>query len=114
MRSLSMIAAVCLALASPPAPAADIYLETITSTGTSTSSTALAGGQQFALQCDAAARYRACERATCTATTNDMRLAANEVMDVVLKTGWTRIAVIRESGTANCRLYSVNPRTLPE
>lgn len=114
MRTLLLITAVSLALVPPPAPAADFYDQTVQSTGTSASSTALVGGKQYAMQCDAAARYRACERATCTATTNDALVEAGKMFDIPLSTDMTRIAVISVSGTANCRLYTVNPRTHPE
>lgn len=114
MRLFCFALVAALVLVPPPAPASDFYDQTVTSTGTSASSTALAGGVQYAMQCDAASRYRACERATCTATTNDLMLAANEVLDIALESAFTRIAVISVSGTANCRLYRVHPRTLPE
>ena len=108
-------AALVALLIAPFVVAGDFYLQTVASTSpTSAASTVLTPSIQHSVQCDAPARYRTCALSTCTATSNDMLLDTNKIYDVGLDSDSKYIAVLASTGTANCRIYRVNPRTLPE
>ncbi len=109
MQRLLLLAA---ALVSIAAPAADFRLAALVSAGTSAQSSALEGTiQQVALYCDAAVRYRVCEKATCTAVATDAYVPSGAMFDIPVPAGYTRVAILRDaaSGTATCQLYRVSP-----
>ena len=96
-----------LLLVAPLAHATDKYDQTVTSTGTSVTSTILDGAQQYAIQCDAAVRYRTCISSSCTAVTTDAKVQANELFDIPKPINERYLALISVSGTANCYLFKV-------
>lgn len=102
-------------LLSLPSLAADTYVGTLASSGSSVNNTTtsapfeLSSGQAYAIQCDATAYVVAGSTAT---TTAGVKLAADQLYDVFIRDTPARLAIIGDGGAANCRvfLYSPDPR----
>ena len=102
-------------LLSLPVAAADTYVGTLASSGSSVNNTTtsapfeLSAGQAYAIQCDATAYVVAGSTAT---TTAGVKLAADQLYDVFIRDTPARLAIIGDGGAANCRvfLYSPDPR----
>jgi hypothetical protein len=99
-----------------PAEAADFYKFSLVpgaDAGTTASSTALIGGNQYMLRCSSyAVTYKLCEQsATCTATGNDSPIDADQSIDICGLTNFTGVSVFRtyDGGVPTCRVYNVNP-----
>lgn len=138
MRTLSLVALAALVTigAAKVAEAADYYNQTVTTPadGGFAVSTELGEGVQYALQPTADVHYKPCERDTrspdgnyffpdagpvpgsCRASTNDMRVQAEKILDVPLPNGSKYMGFMPADGGASVqiRIYRVNPRTLPQ
>ncbi len=95
--------------------AGDKYKFTLASTSptadiSNTSTEVLTAGGTYAVQCDAAAHIKTSTGGT-AATTNDVKLAVDQLYDVDLLGGEVRISALAVSGTANCRVFQVNKRS---
>lgn len=111
LAALAVLAVSVVSFATNHARAADVWKATIQSTGTSTVSGWVAANDQYMLQCDAAAYYRTCATVSCTAVATDAKISAGEAFDVVMPREHEYLAIISVSGTANCQLFSVIPKT---
>lgn len=72
-------------------------------------------GNQYALSCDGAVRYRTCLTSSCTAVATDAYVAGDKkLFDVCLPQGKKRIAIIVDTGTTTttCQVYLVSPITV--
>lgn len=105
------------ALLSSPANAADTYIETLrpgADAGTLAVSTGVKAGNQTMIRCDGfAVTYKLCETAvtSCSATTNDSRIDADQSIDICGVSGYSKLSLFRtyDGGVPLCRLYNVNP-----
>lgn len=130
MRRLLPLLLATLAVA---ALAEEVRLGQVSSTsGASATYSGLAPGNQVALSCDGAIRYRLCDptplatdggdarfpdaglQVPCVAVTTDAYVPGDKkLFDVCVNQGHTRMAIIPDTGSATttCQLYRVNPVT---
>lgn len=87
--------------------AAETYLETVTSSGSSARSSQMNTGQKVLVQCDAAA-YVVWGNSTVTASSSTgIKLAADSTFDTSAGQTNAYLAVISVTGTANCKIFKV-------
>lgn len=114
MRQTLALLGLLSALVSLPALAADSYLGTIVSAGTSVTNASTATpftvkGNAIAVQCDAASYVLASAGTSATAVTssNGVKLAADALYDIDFASSLTRfVAIIPVSGSANCKVFA--------
>ena len=92
------------------AGAADVYKESVASSGLSACTAANLARRQYAVQCDGQA-YVAVGS---VATTNDFKLDTEKLYDVYMPDSSSKICVLRVagSGTLTCKIFTVDPQFL--
>lgn len=111
MKRLLCITALAVLALTAAALASDRYLFTLSSTNptaatNNNTSQVIAVNSYVAVQCDAAAYVKPSAGGT-AATTNDVKLAADQLYDIGLRSNELRVSVLAVSGTANCRVFGV-------
>lgn len=101
--------------------ATPLYIETISSSGSSSSvAAAMVPGLEYVLQCTQEVRYRTCQTSACTATTDDLLLPLGAAVAIPMPSAiysgvdHTWLAIIPTSAVStSCRVYRNNPRSIP-
>ena len=107
-----MAANTLVLLLSTPAHAGDRLLGTIVATTTKNNSDTatpftVQAGARISVQCDAAAHVATATGTTCTATTSNVKVGADQLYDTSVTASGTTgcVAAVAVTGTANCRVY---------
>lgn len=106
--------ALAVVLVAGVALAGDVYKESVASSGSSACSGTLSPKFQYAVQCDAAAYVETGSGSSAAATTSGVKVAADELYDVVVPHDHNKICALRVagSGTATCKIFRVVPQQL--
>lgn len=106
------LAALALLLAAPAALARDFYIGTLVSSGGSVNNTttatpfALSVAGAYSLQCDATVYVTVGSASTVTATSaQGVKLAADQLYDLDIAVAGYAIAMVPDSGSANCKVF---------